>query len=205
MTLGHADDSEEFLSWREMWKRMYPVRGLTLDEDEPSGHWDAAEMNRLRGVAIVQAAETEAVLGHILRTLDVSANRARPAGPLLTVVMKQLDVQTLNRWSRQFEVIDAAIKRRNRIVHDTVQVGYSWREYATGDGGEHVPVISLLGAEDTDEWDLRNDLHLQQRATQAAIEVLHYLRHRDGESEEASYCATCVQGLQPAPASSWRS
>lgn len=197
MTLGYTDDREEFLSWREMWKRMYPVRGLTLDEDEPSGHWDAVEMNRLRGVAIVQAAETEAVLGEILCTLDASANRARPAGPLLDAVRKQVDVQTLDRWSRQFWIIDAAIKRRNRIVHDTVQIGYSWREYATGDGGEHVPVISLLGAEDTDEWDLRNDLHLQQHATQSAVEVLHYLKHRDGESEEASYCATCVQGLQP--------
>jgi hypothetical protein len=140
----------------------------------------AVEINRLRGVAIVQAAETEAVLGEILSTLDASANLARPAGPLLDAVRKQLDVQTLDRWSRQFEVIDAAIKRRNRIVHDTVRIGYSWCEYATGDGGEHVPVISLLGAEDTDECDLRNDLHLQQRATRSAIEVLHYLKHRDG-------------------------
>ena len=96
-------------------------------------------MNRLRGVAIVQAAETEAVLGEILRVLDPSAGRTLTAGSLLAAVGKQLEAQAPDRWSQALGVIDAAIKRRNRIVHNTVQVGYSWREYATG-GGTHVPV-----------------------------------------------------------------
>jgi hypothetical protein len=191
MRLGHTDDGEEFLSWREMWKRMYPMDGLSPEEDEPSGHADATEMNRLRGIAIVQAAETEAVLAEILGILGASAGRAPTAGALLDAIEKQLDAQTLDRWSWELGVIDAAIKRRNRIVHDTVQVGYSWREFATG-GGEHVPVISLLGSEDRDEVDLRNDLDLQRRATRYAIEVLHHVKHRDGESEEARYCATCI-------------
>jgi hypothetical protein len=124
---------------------------------------DAAEMNRLRGIAIVQAAETEAVLAEILSILDRSAERARPAGNLLAAVRKQLDAQTLDRLSQALGVIDAAIKRRNRIVHDTAQVSYSWREYSTGDG-THVPVISLLGNEDRDEVDLQNDLDLKRSA-----------------------------------------
>jgi hypothetical protein len=162
--------------------RAHRTRGRGGDEPAP-------------GVAIVQAAETEAVLAEILCILDPSADRARPSGRLLTAVEKKLDTQTLDRWSWELDVIDAAIKRRNRIVHDTVQIGYTWRDFATGDGGHYVQVISLLGAEDRDEADLRNDLDLQRRATQYAIEVLHHLKHRDGKSEEARYCASCVQKL----------
>jgi hypothetical protein len=175
-----------------MWQRMYPMTGLSPEYDEPSGHWDAAEMNRLRGVAIVQAAETEAVLAQILRILDPSADRTLMAGPLLRAVRKQLDAQTLDRWSQALDVIKEAINRRNRLVHDTVQVGYSWREYATG-GGEHVPVISLLGNEDRDEVDIQKDLNLQRRATRDAIEVLHYLRHRKTDPAAARYCEVCIQ------------
>ena len=102
------------------------------------------------------------------------------------------DAQTLDRWSQALGVIEEAIKRRNRIVHDTVQVGYSWREYATG-GGTHVAVISLLGNEDRDEVDLQNDLNLQRRATRDAIEVLHYLEHRKTDPAAARYCEVCIQ------------
>jgi hypothetical protein len=192
MRLWDPDDGEEFISWREMWNRMYPTTGLSPEDDEPSGHWDAAEMNRLRGVAIVQAAETEAVLAEILRILDSSPRRTLTARPLLDAIRKQLDAQTLDRWSQALGVIKEAIKRRNRIVHDTVQVGYSWREYATG-GGTHVAVISLLGNEDRDEVDLQNDLNLQRRATREAIEVLHYLKHRKTDPAAARYCEVCIQ------------
>jgi hypothetical protein len=185
--------AEEFVTWREMWKRMYPVQGIMPEDDEPSGHTEAAEMNRLRGVAIVQAAEIEAVLAEILTYLDRSAQRARPAGALLIAIKKLLDAQTLDFWLWAFEAIDEAIRLRNRIVHDTVQIGYSWREFATDDGGHHIPVISLLGDVDRDEQDLRTDLVLLQEATQSAIEVLHYLKHRDGETEEARYCRVCIQ------------
>jgi hypothetical protein len=192
MRLWDPDDGEEFISWREMWQRMYPMTDLSPEYDEPSGDWDAAEMNRLRGVAIVQAAETEAVLAQILRILDPSAGRTLMAGPLLRAVRKQLDAQTLDRWSQALDVIKEATNRRNRLVHDTVQVGYSWREYATG-GGTHVPVISLLGNEDRDEVDLQNDLNLQRRATRDAIEVLHYLKHRKTDPAAARYCEVCIQ------------
>jgi len=191
MRLWRTDGSEEFISWREMWKRMYPTMDLSPEYDEPSGFWDAAEMNRLRGVAIVQAAETEAVLAEILSIFDPSAGRALTAGPLLAAVRRQLDTQTLDRWSQALGVIDTAIKR-NRIVHDTVQVGYSWRELAAG-GGTHVPVISLLGNEDRNEIDLQNDLDLQRRATRDAIEILHHLKHRKSASSEARHCEVCLQ------------
>jgi len=192
MRLWDSDDGEEFISWREMWKRMYPTQGLSPEYDEPSGYMDAAEMNRLRGVAIVQAAETEAVLAEILSILDPSARRTLTAGPLLDAVRKQLDAQTLDSWSQALGVIEEATNRRNRLVHDTVQVGYSWRELATG-GGTYVPVISLLGNEDRNEVDLQNDLNLQRRATQHAIEVLHHLRHRKTDPAAARYCEVCIQ------------
>lgn len=184
---------EEFISWQEMWNRMYPMAGVSPEDDVPSGDHYAAEMNRLRGVAIVQAAETEAVLAVILRHLDPSANCARPAGILMAAIKKRLDPHILDRWSQEICAIDEAIKRRNRLVHDTVTIGYSWRDYATGGSGEHVPVISLLGHEDMDEFDLRNVLDLQREATEFVIKVLHFLTHCEGEPEEAQYCRTCME------------
>jgi hypothetical protein len=201
-----VSSGEEFISWQEMWNRMYPMVGVGPEGDVPSGDHLAAEMNRLRGVAIVQAAETEAVLAQILCHLDPSADRALPAGALMAAVKKRLDAQTLVRWSRALSTIDEAIKRRNRVVHDTVRLGYVWREYATG-GGEHVPVISMLGTEDMDEFDFQNILELQREATEYAIELLHFLTHCEGESEEASYCETCKQDRNRSPMSdddTWR-
>lgn len=172
---------------------MYPMVGLGPEYNPPSGDDDAeaAEMNRLRGVAIVQAAETEAVLAEILRLLDPSDDRVRTAGALIAAVRRRLDAPAIDRWSWALAIIHKANECRNRIVHDTVQVGYSWREYATGDGGEHVPVIVVLGT-NMYERDLRINLELQREATESAIEILHFLKHRDGESEEARYCRTCM-------------
>jgi len=192
MRLWDSDGGEEFLSWREMWKRMYPMYCVSPEEDEPSGNKDAAEMNRLRGVAIVQAAETEAVLAEILRFLGASPDRLT-AGQLLGAIEERLDSHTLGDWSWELDIIGQATERRNRLVHDTVAIGYSWREYATGDGGEHVPVISLLGTEDVDEVDLQKCLALQRRSTHYAIEILHHLKHRKGESVEARNCEICMQ------------
>jgi hypothetical protein len=169
---------------------MYPVKGLLPEEDEPSGDQDAAEMNRLRGAGIVQAAETEAVLTRILALLDPSDDGSRPAGPLLAGVRKRLDPHDADQYSRGLDMIAAAIKRRNRLVHDTVLIGYIWQDYATGDG-EHVPVISLLGDANLSEADLREDLDLQQCATQHAVEIYHHVKHRSRKSEEARYCDVC--------------
>src|SRR5215470_11692730 len=116
MRPGHGDHREEFISWREMWERMYPMEGLSSEDNVPSGYYDAAEMNRLRGVAIVQAAETEAVIAEILCLLDSSADVARSAGTLLADVKKRLDAHTLDRWSWALDSIGEAIGRRNRLV-----------------------------------------------------------------------------------------
>jgi hypothetical protein len=174
---------------------MYPTAGVTPEDDTPSGDCDAAEINRLRGVSIVQAAETEATLAVILRYLDPSASHARPAGILMAEIKKLLDPHVLDRWSLEISAIEEAIRRRNRLVHDTVRIGYSWLDYATG-GGEHVPVISLLGEEDIDEFDLRNILEQQKEATQFAVQIFHFLTHGEGETEEAQYCRTCIEDKQ---------
>jgi hypothetical protein len=117
-------------------------------------------------------------------------------------IKKRLDPLVLDRWSLEISAIEEAIRRRNRIVHDTVTIGYSWFDYATG-GGEHVPVISLLGEGDIDEFDLRNILEQQKEATQFAVQVFHFLTHGEGETEEAQYCRTCVED-KPKPTESGR-
>lgn len=187
MELHWVGGREVLVSWREMWRQMYPTRDDRLSADEeppdcPAGDGDAREMNRLRGVAIVQAAETEAVLGEILNELDPSAKRARPAGMLLAAVRQRLDAQTSNEWAEDLDCIGTAIKRRNLLVHNTVAIDYVWNEYATGDGGEHIPVLSRLGHEMYDEEDLRKDIELQRDVTQRAVKLLHYVAHGVGEA-----------------------
>ena len=196
MELSWVGGREAFVSWREMWRQLYPTKDNRLwrsqePPDGPAGDGDSLDMNRLRGAAIVQAAETEAVLGELLNNLDPSARRAQPAGVLLTAVRRRLDAQTSDHWAEGLDFIAMAIKRRNMLVHNTVTVGYVWREYGSGDGGEYVPVISQLGNEMYDEEDLRKDIELQRNATLRAVELLHYVTHGNGESPEASYCVTC--------------
>jgi hypothetical protein len=198
MELHWVGGREVFVSWREMWRQLYPTRDdrmSMVDEpsDSPAGDDDAREMNRLRGVAIVQAAETEAVLGGILNKLDPAARRARPAGVLFTAVKRGLDAQALGQWAESLDYIRMAIERRNTLVHNTVSIGYSWAGYTTGDGGEHIPVISFLGQEMYDEEDLRKDIELQREATLRAVKLLHHVTHGDGKSVEASDCRTCLR------------
>ena len=110
-------------------------------------------------------------------------------------IKKRLDSHVLDRWSLEISTIEEAIRRRNRLVHDTVTIGYSWLDYATG-GGEHVQVISLLGDEDIDEFDLRNILEQQKEATQFAVRVFHFLTHGEGDTKEAQYWQTRIEDKQ---------
>jgi hypothetical protein len=182
MELYWVGGREALVSWHEMWRQMYPTRDDRLSADEeppdcPAGDDDARVMNRLRGVAIVQAAETEAVLGEILNELDPSAKHARPAGALLIAVRQRLDAQTSDQWAEDLRCIGMAITRRNMLVHNTVAIDYAWVGYATGDGGEHIPVLSRLGHDMYDEEDLRKDIELQRDATQRAVKLLHHVAH----------------------------
>lgn len=141
---------------------------------EPGGY-DLSDMQRLRGLIMVQAAETEAVLGRVLLRLDPHSKPEKMmAGALLKRVWDKLPDSDKITWQSHVRQIRQAQKRRNRAVHDRPNVGYSWRDYATG-GGEWVPVITLLGNDLCDEEDLRDDLALQQSSTVYAIELLHAL------------------------------
>ena len=68
-------------------------------------------------------------------------------------------------------MVEQAIKRRIRVVHDCAHIGSVWRDYATG-GGEWVPVMSFLGTEEYGEHDLVDDLALQQDATGQAVHMI---------------------------------
>jgi hypothetical protein len=131
-------------------------------------------MNRLRGMVMVQAAETEAVLGIILSRLDPTARRDRTSGELLQKIRNTIDGHCDTEWPAALDLIGRAIKRRNRAVHDSPAIGRTWRPYATG-GGEWVHVTTMLGEEECDVSTCLRDLALQQEATVAAVEVLHCL------------------------------
>jgi hypothetical protein len=158
---------ERVVSWTTVWDALYPEDGGDPHDDQA-----AAEMHRLRGYVMAQAAETESVLGQILKRLDSRVNVHRPAGNLLRDVRTKLNEVVAERHGHDLGVVDSAIRQRNRVVHSVVTIGSSWVPYSTG-GGEWQPVISFLGADECDESVLRQDLVLQQEATAAAVRVLH--------------------------------
>lgn len=153
-----------------MWNELYPEDGNDPHDDD-----HAAEVHRLRGLIMAQAAETEAVLGMILVRLDPGQNVARPAGQLLLSIRQRLDEHRRSHWSAGLHLIYDAIKRRNEAVHRPVEVGSSWAPYSTGDGGEWVPVITLMCDQEYDEQNLRRDLALQHRATCEAVRLFRSL------------------------------
>lgn len=166
---------EAVVSWVTVWNELYPEESYDPHDDQ-----HAFDIHRLRGLVMAQAAETEAVLGMILLALDPNQRIDRPGGHLLRSVRQRLSAQAKSAWPHSLDLIDKAIKRRNRVVHDSVQIGSTWLPYRTGDGGEWVPVISLMGGNECDENDLREDLALQQQATCEAVRILYALRTASG-------------------------
>jgi hypothetical protein len=164
---------EQVREWSDILNDVY-WRPSEDGRGEPGGY-DTSDMQRLRGLIMVQAAETEAVLGCILRKLDP---QARPgtmmAGALLKKIWEELSNPNKVTWQSHVRQIRKAQKRRNHAVHNRVNTGYTWAEYATGDG-EWVPVITTMGDESCDERELSHDLALQQSSTVLAIEMLHGL------------------------------
>lgn len=178
---------EKAVTWGDVQGYLYRLpneNGYSLPGDD-----DAYMMNRLRGLVMVQAAETEGVLGQVLLELNPDANPSRlMAHKVLVEVWGHLSPSDRRRWSAHMTVIRRAQKKRNKVVHERVTIGSVWRDYATGDGGEWVPVISFLGDTDYAEHDLRRDLALQQAATVLALEILHSLKCGDHDLEEE--CST---------------
>ncbi|WP_104195327.1 hypothetical protein [Cryobacterium sp. M25] len=72
---------------------------------------------------------------------------------------------------RHLSAIEEAVAARNRVVHDHLETGAIWYEYATGKG-EWVHVITILGDREVDEAVLAEDLYKQHRATIASVEYL---------------------------------
>ena len=137
------------VSWRVVWEEAYPRPDEDYRESGQAHHddADAVKMNHLRGQVMVQAAETEAVLGMILCRLDRTATPQRHTmGRLLKDVTSLLGDDADARWSYELGTIREAVERHNRAVHDRGDVGSVWQEYATG-GGEWVSVIGFLGDE----------------------------------------------------------
>jgi hypothetical protein len=162
--VGH---DERVLSWMTLWNSLYPEDRAFDPHDDRA----AEEMHRLRGLVMAQAAETEAVLGQILGLLDPTANPERPAGALLKNVYEELQRRAIATHEAALAEVDAAIRQRNRAVHDAVVIGSTWMPYATGGGGHWEPVISLMNGKPYDESDLRRDLDMQRKATASAVRI----------------------------------
>lgn len=165
-------DDEQVLSWRTVWNDLYQEEG---DRFDPHDDRAASEMHRLRGLVMAQAAETEAVVGHILQLLDPDAKLARPAGALLAHVRRELHARGITDYTESLNVIADAIDKRNHAVHEAVVIGSAFMPYATGFGGNWEPVVSMMGDDLYDESDLRNDLTAQLAATRLAVRVYHDL------------------------------
>lgn len=90
----------------------------------------------------------------------------RMAGRVFGAVKERLPAELHEDCTERPRPIDRAITRRNRLVHDTIEIGWS-QQY-----GEYVPVIELLGGAEVSESSLREDLAVQQQATRAAVEFL---------------------------------
>ncbi|MEU8632552.1 hypothetical protein AB0C38_10315 [Amycolatopsis sp. NPDC048633] len=147
-----------------------------------------AELNRWRGLVMAQAAEVEAVLGVMVRMLDPNAKVDIAAGLLLNKLRKLLiPLDFLHEYhDADLDDIARAIKARNKAVHGTARVGYSWVDYQTG-GGEWMQVISLVGDQDWSELELRWCLSMQQRAAFDAVYLMDQLRdHLRSRAEPAS-------------------
>ncbi|UQS23442.1 hypothetical protein L1857_11710 [Amycolatopsis thermalba] len=139
---------EQVREWSDILNDVY-WRPSEDGRGEPSGY-DTSGMQRLRGLIMVQAAETEAVLGRILRKLDPQTSPgALTAGALLKKVWEKLSNTDKVTWQSHVRQIRKAQKRRNHAVHNSVDTGYTWADYATG-GGEWVPVITTMGNESCD-------------------------------------------------------
>ena len=159
---------ENVVSWLAVWDRFYPPYA-----DAPHDDSAAAGMQRFKGLVVAQAAEVEAALGELVARLEPQANAARrTAGNLAREARRLLSAAGANSWTNELNLIDRAVKSRNRVAHLPVRIGSSWFPYVGGGGGWE-PVISFLGEEMYDEMDLREDLMLQQAATEAVVHILH--------------------------------
>jgi hypothetical protein len=161
---------EAVVSWEAIEDHLYPAEFLDRGPTDGGG---ADDMQRLRGLVVLQAAETEAVLAAALESLGVPTTTKKggvlPASAMLDRLMDVLvDVPDS---AGHVESIRQALEPRNRAVHDRAEIHYTWVKYQTG-GGHHEAVASTLGGQLYDERDLAYDLALQQVATVAAVRLL---------------------------------
>ncbi|MEV5710254.1 hypothetical protein [Actinoallomurus sp. NPDC052274] len=162
---------ERVRSWESVWSLEFPEEMDALYRNDS----DTKGMQRLRGLVIAQCVETETILGKIVKRLDQTINiEGRTTGGLLEDARTLLGDEA-KKWEKDLLLIGEAIECRNHTVHSCVTMGCSWADYATGDGGEWVPVSAMMGDEDYSESDLLCDLDLQQRATVRAVHLLHSL------------------------------
>ncbi len=109
------------------------------------------------------------ILAAVAPTIDPER---KTAGQLVRCVRQELPHEISTRWQVEIDEIEVAIQLRNQAVHSGRSHSSTWVEYQT-DGGHYEPVISLMRRGEYGEAELLADLAVQQRATVAAVRLLH--------------------------------
>lgn len=166
---GGRTDQVEVESYRSVIEQLYPEY-FASSELEPHLDVRAVRMNELRGLILGQSTQMENALLKLMDARGIEVRQPRTAGNIVKAVHAHFEKQLNSALADDREVLDVAVLVRNRVAHDHIEIGSLWRDYGTG-GGEWVPVISLLGAEEYDEKDMLEDLEILKAATRAAVRV----------------------------------
>lgn len=156
-------------SYRSVIEALHPEH-FAACQMEPHLDGAAVRMNELRGLILGQSSETETVLLGALGHVGVVVPDPQMAGQISKALNDYYKKHRESGRAAERDIIDVAVKVRNRIADEHIQIGSVWRDYATG-GGELDPVISLMGGEAYDENDLLDDLDIQTEATRAAVRI----------------------------------
>ncbi|MGO4750495.1 hypothetical protein AB4212_18045 [Streptomyces sp. 2MCAF27] len=133
---------------------------------------DAMRYNHLRGLIMGQGTVIEGVLVNILHKIDPAALEGLGDKPTVGRVLGAIRKSNLpvggGRTGWPFDLIAAAIERRNRSVHDSLGIVYV---VAPPIDTSPPTAIAYLGLEQITEADLLNDLAALQEATRAATQI----------------------------------
>lgn len=128
-------------SWRGVLEERRPDRDELQYETDAQDHLLEAEETRrlhmLRGMLMAQTAEVEDLLATLCEgVLGIDGARKASAGGLLG---KLRDASQNDALPEEFGHVDWLLRRRNELVHATLEVGY-----VNGLAGERMSVLTVL-------------------------------------------------------------
>ncbi|MFD5143150.1 hypothetical protein [Streptomyces sp. NPDC058401] len=139
---------------------------------------NATRYNHIQGLVTAQGVETDSALLAILA--EVAPALLKPimtSGALHKAAVQALDPVEGTATSVRLERIDKAVKRRNRVVHDKLNVVVMVEMDPRSGPDKRYPSLgrsehAYLGGEPVTEESLLSDLAVQQDGTRAAVQIL---------------------------------